>query len=217
MLSTYLFCDVNESFWASSISIIYTFKFHFTRFTATIIMILIIPDTGNLDIKRMEEWFCKLESVWSFLLTALIVFRWMSFIPDLWFALAHIFPFFSTTVLHNFLNPSLRNLVYPDYELLICFLSFMYVTASNLQSPARNCCCSHGHVQDLLCSKAFNFPYLLSESPSFLYLPWGGVHLSFYHSSGLTSSFPLYQCVNLVNSGCLFCFTPLISSPTLTE
>lgn len=98
--------------------------------------------------KRMEEWFCRLENLQLFLLTALKVFRWMSFIPGLWFALARIFPFFSTTALHNFFNPSLRNLVYPGCELLIYFPSFMYVTASSLQSPASNCCCSHRHLQD---------------------------------------------------------------------
>lgn len=56
--------------------------------------------------------------------------------------------FFLTTALHNFFNPSLRNLVYSDYELLIYFPYFMHVTASSLQSPASNCCCSHRHVQD---------------------------------------------------------------------
>lgn len=124
--------------------------------------------------------------------------------------------FFSTADLYHFFNPSLRNLVYPDYELLTCFPSVMFVTAPTLQNPTSICCRPHRCVQDQTWQWEHLAPRISCLNHLLSFICHGEVSIClfspFYHLSGFTSSFPLYQCGKLVASGC---FIPLISFPTL--
>lgn len=134
----------------------------------------------------------------------------MGFIPDLWFPSAHAFFFSQLQICMSFFIPSLKNLVYPHYELLTCFTSFMSTTVSSLHISASICRCPHTCVQD----QTWQQEHLAPQIPYLNHLIFFICHgvlsicplIPFYHPSAFTCSIPLYQSGKLVISSCFILF-----------